>query len=177
MLVYRDFSSIEIVKSLNLAITHEELFKMTTQTNNVKEATTKSVTEDLKGLQNIIANNKIKAFQNVSSGRGGYISMVKSTNGTRFTISKQANEQLGYPKELFIGFEDEYLILFNAEGLDASNVKLSKNNKQKLSIYNTNLVNLIIEEFDLDYTDKTSQSFADGHYKDQGRPVLYVKMV
>lgn len=150
---------------------------MTTQTNTVKETTTKSVTEDLQGLQSIIANNKIKAFQNVSSGRGGYISIVKSSNGTRLTISKQVNEQLGFPKELFIGFEDEYLIIFNAEGLDASNVKLQSNNKQKLTIYNTGLVNLIIEEFNLDYTDKTSQSFADGYIKEHGRPVLYVKMV
>lgn len=149
---------------------------MTMQTNKVNE-TTPEVTNDLQVLQDIIANNNIKKFNSVSNKRGGYISIVKSTNGTRLTISKKVNEHLGFPEELFIGFENEYLIIFNAKGLDASNVKLQSNNKQKLTIYNTGLVNLIIEQFDLDYTDKTSQSFTDGHFKEQGRPVLYVKMV
>lgn len=153
---------------------------MTEQTKNkAKETATENVhaSENLQVLQSIIANNKIKSFQNVTSGRGGFISIVKSTNGTRLTISKQVNEKLGYPSELFVGFEDDYLLIFNAEGTDASNIKLRNNDKQKLTIYNTGLVNLIIDEFELDYTDKTSQSFADGHFKEQGRPVLYVKMV
>lgn len=150
---------------------------MTTLTNNVKETTTKSVTEDLQGLQSLMTNNKIKTFNNVSSGRGGYISVVKSTKGTRLTINKKVNERLGYPKELFIGFDNEYLVIFNADGLDGGNIKLDKNEEDKLNIYNTNLVNLIIDEFNLDYTDRTSRSFSDGHFKDQGRPVLYVKMV
>lgn len=149
---------------------------MTMQTNKVNE-TTPEVTNDLQILQDIIANNNIKKFNSVSNKRGGYISIVKSTNGTRLTISKKVNEHLGFPEELFIGFENEYLIIFNAKGLDASNVKLQSNNKQKLTIYNTGLVNLIIEQFNLDYTEKTSQSFTDGHFKEQGRPVLYVKMV
>lgn len=153
---------------------------MTEQTKNkAKETTTEKVqvSEDLQVLQSIAAKNKIKEFKNISSGRGGFISIVKSTNGTRLTISKQVNEKLGYPSELFVGFEDDYLLIFNAEGTDASNIKLRNNDKQKLTIYNTGLVNLIIDEFELDYTDKTSQSFADGHFKEQGRPVLYVKMV
>lgn len=153
---------------------------MTEQTKNkAKETATENVhaSENLQVLQSIIANNKIKSFQNVTSSRGGFISIVKSTNGTRLTISKQVNEKLGYPSELFVGFEDDYLLIFNAEGTDASNIKLRNNDKQKLTIYNTGLVNLIIDEFELDYTDKTSQSFADGHFKEQGRPVLYVKMV
>lgn len=148
---------------------------MTEQTKNkAKETATENVhaSENLQVLQSIIANNKIKSFQNVTSGRGGFISIVKSTNGTRLTISKQVNEKLGYPSELFVGFEDDYLLIFNAEGTDASNIKLRNNDKQKLTIYNTGLVNLIIDEFELDYTDKTSQSFADGHFKEQGRPVL-----
>ncbi|QGM31939.1 hypothetical protein GI482_16965 [Bacillus sp. N3536] len=153
---------------------------MTEQTKiKAKETATEQVQvpENLQVLQSIIAKNKIKSFQNINSGRGGFISIVKSTNGTRFTISKQVNEKLGYPSELFVGFEDDYLIIFNAEGTDASNIKLRKNDKRKLTIYNTGLVNLIINEFELDYTDKTSRSFTDGHFKEQGRPVLYVKMV
>ncbi|GEM_PF-2645736 len=153
---------------------------MTEQTKNkAKETATENVqvSEDLKILQSIATNNKIKEFKNVSSGRGGFISIVKSTNGTRLTISKKVNEQLGYPKELFVGFEDEYLLIFNAEGLDVSNIKIPKNDKQKLTIYNTGLVNLIIDEFGLDYTDKTSQSFAEGYFENKGREILYVKLV
>lgn len=153
---------------------------MTEQTKNkAKETTTEKVqvSENLQILQSIAAKNKIKEFKNISSGRGGFISIVKSTNGTRLTISKQVNKELGYPTELFVGFEEDYLLIFNAEGLNVSNIKLRKNDKKKLTIYNTGLVNLIIDEFELDYTDKTSRSFAFGHFKEQGRPVLYVKMV
>lgn len=153
---------------------------MTTNTkNNVEVTATEQVQgkENLQALQSIMANNKIKSFNNVSSGRGSYISIVKATNGTNLTISKKVNKELGYPKELFIGFDNEYLVIFNADGLDGANVKLDKNNKDKLNIYNTSLVNLIINEFNLDYSDRTSRSFSDGHFKDQGRPVLYVKMV
>lgn len=59
---------------------------MTEQTKNkAKETATENVhaSENLQVLQSIIANNKIKSFQNVTSGRGGFISIVKSTNGTR----------------------------------------------------------------------------------------------
>lgn len=153
---------------------------MKTNTKNNAEVTvTEQVQgkEGLQGLQSIMANNKIKSFNNVSSGRGSYISIVKSTNGKRLTISKKVNERLGYPKELFIGFDNDCLVIFNADGLDGGNIKLDKNEEDKLNIYNTNLVNLIIDEFNIDYTDKTSRSFSDGHFKDQGRPVLYVKMV
>lgn len=153
---------------------------MTTNTkNNVEVKATEQVQgkENLQVLQSIMTNNKIKTFHNASSGRGGFISVVKSPNGTRLTISKKVNKELGYPKELFIGFDNEYLVIFNADGLDGGNIRLDKNEKDILKIYNTNLVNVIIDEFNLDYTDRTSRSFPDGHFKDQGRPVLYVKMV
>lgn len=156
---------------------------MTTNTkNNVEVKATEQVQgkEGLQGLQSIMANNKINDLKDrsMSQGRGGYISLVKAKrNGTRLTINKKSNERLGYPKELFVGFDNEYLVIFNAEGLDGANVKLDKNDKEELNIYRTSLVNLIIDEFNLDYSDRTSRSFSDGHFKDQGRPVLYVKMV
>lgn len=153
---------------------------MTTNTKkNVEVKATEQVQgkESLQALQSIMANNKIQTFHSASSGRGGFISVVKSPNGTRLTISKKVNKELGYPKELFIGFDNEYLVIFNADGLDGGNIRLDKNEKDILKIYNTNLVNIIIDEFNLDYTDRTSRSFSDGHFKDQGRPVLYVKMV
>lgn len=156
------------------------MIKMTEQTkNNAKETTTENlqVPENLQVLQSIIVNNKIKSFQNVSSGRGGFISIVKSTNGTRLTISKKVNEQLSYPMELFIGIEGDFLLIFNSEGLDAGNIKLEKNDKERLNIYNTSLVDSIIATFNLDYTGRTSRSFAEGYFENKGREILYVKLV
>ena len=153
---------------------------MTTQTNNtVIENTAGKVQEqtNVQQLKGLAAKNNIKSLSNVSSRRGGFISIVKATNGTRISINKHVNKELGYPTELFVGIEDEYLLIFNATGLGIGNAKLKSNTKDKLNIYNTALVDTIIKEFNLDYSDKTSQSFADGHFKDQGRPVLYVKMV
>lgn len=132
---------------------------------------------NLQELKNLATQNKIKSYQVGASSRGGLISIVKATNGTRLSISKAVNAKLGYPQELFVGFEDEYLFIFNADDLDVGNVKLKENKKEKLNIYNTSLVDSIIKEFNLDYTDRTSRSFSTGHYKEQGRPILYVKMV
>lgn len=132
---------------------------------------------NLEELKNLATQNKIKNYQVGASSRGGLISIVKATNGTRLTISKEVNQKLGYPKELFIGFEGGDLIIFNADESDVGNVKLKKNDQQKLNIYNTSLVDSIIKEFSLNYTNKTSRSFANGHYEQKGRTILYVKMV
>lgn len=152
---------------------------MTTQIKNTVNETVKEQgqEEHLQMLKDMAAKNKIKMYQKTSSGRGGFISMVKATNGTCLKISKQVNEQLGYPMELFIGIEGDYLLIFNSEGLDVGNIIFDKNDKERLNIYNKSLVDSIIATFNLDYTDRTSRSFADGHFKEQGRPVLYVKMV
>lgn len=83
---------------------------------------------------------------------------------------------MGYPSEIYFGCEDEYLILFNSQDTGIEGKKLPENKRGKLTIYDTTLVNGIIEEFHLDYSEVTSKSFVEGHYENKGRPVLYVKM-
>lgn len=127
-------------------------------------------------LQALVKQTSVKQFSS-SSGRGGLISIVKSSNGTRLVINKSANEQLGYPSEIYFGCENEYLIIFDSQDTPIQGKKVPANNNGKLTIYDAALVNEIIEAFNLDYSDVTSKSFAQGRFEDKGRPVLYVKMV
>lgn len=127
-------------------------------------------------LQELVKQTSVIRFSS-SSGRGGLISIVKSSNGTRFVISKSVNEELGYPTEIYFGCENDHLIMFNSQDTPIEGKKIPANNKGKLIIYDAALVNDIVEAFNLDYSDVTSKSFAQGHFEDKGRPVLYVKMV
>lgn len=92
------------------------------------------------------------------------------------TINKATNEKLDYPTEIYIGYTDNHLMLFNAKGLNINKLTV-KQTKNKITIYNTKLVDEIINHFGIDFSNITSKSFAEGYYEDKGRDVLYVKMV
>ena len=127
-------------------------------------------------LQELVNQSSVKTFKS-TTGKGGYLSIVKSNNGTRLVISKQVNEKLGYPSEIFIGCEEDYLIIFNSQDTPIEGKKLPENKRDKITIYDTKLVNEIVGNFQLDYSEITSKSFANGRFENKGRPVLYVKMV
>ena len=154
---------------------------MSVKTTNaeVKPVTNKEVVSNsLKSLEDIetFAKTQAKAFTN-TTGRGqGLISIVSSKNGTRFVISKSANERLGFPKKIYIGFLPQQLVIFDAEGTDLPAIKI-KQEHDRVSIYNSSLVNQIISQYTLDYTGITSRSFSDGYFEDAAKPLLYVNMV
>lgn len=127
-------------------------------------------------LQELVSRTSRLQFG--SSGiRGAYMSVVYSPQSIRLAINKVVNEKLGYPTEIYFGCEGDYLFMFNSEGTSFEGKQISSNNKGKLLIYDAALVKNIIETFNLDYSDVTSISFAEGYFEDKGRPVLYVKMV
>lgn len=149
--------------------------------NEVKKPTKPRNTQEnkeqvLEPLKEFVNQSSVKHL-NSSLGKGSLLSIVKSTNGTRLSISKSVNEKLGYPSEIYFGCENEYLILFNSQDTGIEGKKLPENKRGKLTIYDTTLVNGIIEEFHLDYSEVTSKSFVEEQYEDKGRTVLYVRMV
>ncbi|TAA72449.1 hypothetical protein [Planococcus salinarum] len=126
-----------------------------------------------KQLQEFLETD-VKAF-NVKGSGGAYLSMVKAGSGTSIRLSKEATKKLKNPTQLSIGFKDAYLVICNASGLDVDAYKGNFKDGQT-KIYNTNLVDAVIKEFNLDFSGKTSISFGTGYYKQQGRTVLYVKL-
>ncbi|MEK5489052.1 hypothetical protein [Lysinibacillus sp. FSL M8-0355] len=131
--------------------------------------------ENLDDLLEFVAK-ETKTFKDISARGSSYVSIVKSENGTRFVINKATNEKLGYPTELYIGYKDKHLMIFNAKGLSINKLTV-KQTKNKITIYNTKLVDEIIKHFGIDFSNITSKSFAEGYYENKGRDVLYVKMV
>ena len=117
---------------------------------------------------------KVKKFPNVGN-KGSFLSVVKAETGTGIRLTKGATAKLNNPTQVSIGFTGSYLVLCNADGLDVSSYKGSFK-KDRTIIYNTGLVDAIIKQFNLDFSNKTSISFNEGYYKQQGRTILYVKL-
>lgn len=154
----------------------EERSSETTTKKPIVSNTIRVTDDDSDELEALVS--RASPLQFGSSGiRGGLISVVYSPQSIRLAINKAANEKLGYPTEIYFGCEGEYLFMFNSQGTSFEGKKISSNNKGKLLIYDAALVKSIVETFDLDYSNVTSKSFAEGYFKDKGRPVLYVKMV
>lgn len=144
----------------------------TSTTKISKSVTTNKGLEELKAL----AQKESQAFTDVSGRGSGLISIVSSKDGTRFTISKFANQKLGYPSEIYIGLQDEHIMIFNAEDMDLPAIRI-KQEQGKIVIYNKKLVTDIIYKYSLNFTGITSKSFADGYFEVNARPIMYVKMV
>lgn len=117
---------------------------------------------------------KVKKFPNVGN-KGSFLSVVKAETGTGIRLTKGATAKLNNPTQVSIGFTGSYLVLCNADRLDVSSYKGSFK-KDRTIIYNTGLVDAIIKQFNLDFSNKTSISFNEGYYKQQGRTNLYVKL-
>lgn len=145
----------------------------------VKLVTNKEVISNSpKSLEDLqtFAKTQAKAFTKTTGRGSGLISIVSSKNGTRFVISKTANERLGFPEKIYIGFLPQQLVIFDAEGTDLPAIKI-KQEHDRVNIYNSSLVNQIISQYTLDYTGITSRSFSDGYFEDAAKPLLYVNMV
>jgi len=180
MIIISRLFSIERVLELDLLVTtNEKTFEVDKMENSktiIARNTEENKTEGFEALQELVNQSSVRKFSS-SAGKGGYLSIIKSTNGTRLVISKSVNEELNYPSEIFIGCEKDHLIIFNSQDTPIEGKKLPENKKGKITIYDTKLVNEIIETFQLDYSGITSKSFAEGRLENKVRSILYVKMV
>ncbi|UBR29384.1 hypothetical protein LCG60_22610 [Bacillus sp. SD-4] len=120
-------------------------------------------------------STKVKAFSSVGNRGASFLSIVKADTGTSIRLTKDATAKLNNPTRLSVGFTGAYLVLCNADELNVSSYKGSFKNDRTI-IYNTGLVEAIIKHFNLDFSNKTSISFSEGRYEQQGRVILYVKL-
>lgn len=164
----KQFEKSQETTGANLQEGKEKLVSNDSQLNTVENV---AVEDELMDF----ISNEVGNFNNISSRGSAFISIVKSENGTRLVINKDTNQKLGYPNEIYIGYKDEYLMLFNAENLNVNKLSV-KQNKSKVNIYNTKLVNEVIKHFNLDFSNITSKSFAEGYFENKSRTILYVKL-
>ncbi|MEK4840980.1 hypothetical protein [Bacillus sp. FSL L8-0152] len=138
---------------------------------NVSPTAQKELDEQLEEF----LSTKVKAFSSVGNRGASFLSIVKADTGTSIRLTKDATAKLNNPTRLSVGFTGAYLVLCNADELNVSSYKGSFKNDRTI-VYNTGLVEAIIKQFNLDFSNKTSISFSEGYYKQQGRVILYVKL-
>lgn len=110
------------------------------------------------GFQNSEAKNKTRVGSNP-----GILSIVSSKDGKRLSFSNEVMEELENPVKIQIAMDDENLAI--SENLPDNenyfNVKLTG---KKSIVYAADLVNEIIEHFDLDFSDVVCMTFHEVVY-------------
>lgn len=119
---------------------------------------------------------RIKAMESISiptfsrkCARAPSISIVYNKNGKRFTISKSLAERLalGNTCHIYPTFEDK-MIFLSKDALSENAIKLNLNGDDKKISYNSSVVEFVVNEFNLDYTDATSHSFSKITFEKEG---------
>lgn len=108
-------------------------------------------------------------------GAGG-LSIVNSSNGKRVTLNAAILSKLEHHDSVQFAYTDDYIAIANYLGESNTDYSLSKNGKGGV-IYNTALVNEIVNRFDLDYSNRTSITFPvmDVQESENGK-VVFINM-
>lgn len=108
-------------------------------------------------------------------GAGG-MSVINSSNGKRVTLNAAILNELSHQDSIQFAYTDDFVAISNYLGASNTNYSLSKNGKSGV-IYNTALVNEIVNRFNLDYSNRTSITFPvmDVQENENGK-VLYISM-
>lgn len=93
--------------------------------------------------------------------KDGAVTVVNDRNSKRVKLKQPVMEGLGYPNFVKFYVTDEEFVV-QASPADAENVyELRLEGKRKCLIYNTELIKLLTEMFELDFTNGTSQTFGE----------------
>ena len=108
------------------------------------------------------ANNNSSSVV-VTTGASKYsVSIVNNTNGKRVSISKALSYDLSLNRSAyFLPVEETGQLLISASPIGDKSSSSSLSGAEKKISYNASLVKMLTEAFKLDFTAKTSCSFAD----------------
>lgn len=114
----------------------------------------------------------------VKAADAGVMSIIYSPkNGKRITFAKDVMEKLNNPNQLLVLMNEEGILI--SENLsDHDNYFAVRKQGAKGVLYSSSLVKEIIDQFELDFSDKVSKTFHDVIYEEseQGKMALiYVK--
>ena len=128
--------------------------------------------------EDVLSNAKSVVSKNIvrSIGRAGAISIINAKTGNRVTIAKECYSAIGNPVKLQFALTDNNLIVGEKvlEDNNDFNVKVSNG---KAIIYSSALVKEITENFNLDFSNKTSLTFSDFQYSTtDGVEIMIVKI-
>ena len=124
------------------------------------------------------ANNNTRSVV-ISSGASKYsFSIVNNINGKRMTVSKALCADLALDKTAyFLPVEETGNLLISASPIGDNSSHCSLSGTDKKIAYNASLVQMVTAAFKLDFTQKTSMSFADIRIDNlNGNPVAIISI-
>lgn len=125
-----------------------------------------------------LSDAKVPKSKNSSKtiGKAGALSIVNASCGHRVTLSSGTYKQLGHPKKVQVLFKEEELVIGCKLNKKNEKYTVRSNGKKAIKghIYNKHLVNEITDEYELDFTDRTSITFEDAEYYEQGKAKFVV---
>lgn len=120
--------------------------------------------------------NNIHYFQSYNKNRAnqGVVSITYTEKfGNRLKLAKKLLQTLGHPAAVNIGYIDEYLVIRQKVQDLPSSFELKKGGM----IYSTDLLQKIVEFFELDFSNRTCMTFTDVHYvESNGQKVAMVRI-
>ena len=136
------------------------------------------VTKDDGNVDDIVINatpfsakNAVRAV----AGKGGF-SIVKANTGNRTALAREGHEHLGKPKTLQYAFNDTSVFIGKKLPNNCTDFNVKETNGKAI-VYSTALVKEIAERFELSFDDRTSMTFGDIQYTNNGdEPVIIVKI-
>lgn len=157
-------------------IIEDEIQDVATQEAILVEPEVDDVMESI--VTDVLSNAKTVSSMNVirTIGKAGAISIVNADTGKRITIAKECYSAIGNPAKLQFALTDNSLIIGEKvlEDNNDFNVKVSNG---KAIIYSSALVKEITENFNLDFSNKTSLTFSDFQYSTtDGVEIMIVKI-
>jgi hypothetical protein len=118
--------------------------------------------------------SKLQSFRSKTGIGAGVITIVYSeANGKRIKLSKGLMEELGNPQKVQFAFFDGLLAISSDLPGNNSYISLAKGG----IVYSAALIHEIVNEFDLDYSERVSITFQDVEYEENdGAPIALIEM-
>lgn len=116
-------------------------------------------------VNDVLSNAKSVSSRNVSRtiGKAGAISIVNANSGNRITIARECYSAIGNPSKVQFALTDKSVII-GEKVLENNNDFNVKESNGKAIIYSSALVKEITENFNLDFSNRTSLTFSDVQY-------------
>lgn len=111
----------------------------------------------------------------------GVMSIIYADTGKRITISPPVYKKIGRPKKIQIAMIEEGIFIGEKlpKGTPPLRLNPERNKKNmKATLYNIDLLEVLIEAYDLDFESKSSITFHEVEYiEEYEKPIAFIKLI
>ena len=168
-----EFESEKTIMNEEIIVSEEDDFSsFTLPEDPIEETITQNELEELE--LDLFLPSMSTPVSKVTSVSKGLVSIIYAKTGKRITFDSSLIEDLGLDETLQVGYDHKQLLLGVNLSPQYKNRKLKKQGK-KYVLYDSALIQELIQNFNLDYSGVTSQTFDDVTYKKhQGSKVALI---